>query len=105
MSELSRRSVLKAGQAAQAVAGGYTPDLAGITMDQLPRVMGSHIAENLFVDLSGTVRPFGDQTAQARSLLRRQDPLRTGLGQLPQRHRRDMTSMYPPHREHRPRSH
>ncbi|MET9356984.1 extracellular solute-binding protein [Streptomyces sp. NPDC006617] len=46
---------------AQAVADGNTPDLAGIIVDQFPRVMGSRIAENLFVDLSETVRPFGDQ--------------------------------------------
>lgn len=45
---------------AQAVADGDTPDLAGIVIDQFPRVMGSSIAENLFVDLSDTVRPFGD---------------------------------------------
>ncbi|GAA2433298.1 hypothetical protein GCM10010421_22880 [Streptomyces glaucus] len=43
---------------AQAVAGGNTPDLAGVIVDQFPRVMGSAIAENLFVDLSDTVRPF-----------------------------------------------
>ncbi len=46
---------------AQAVADGNTPDLAGIIIDQFPRVMGSQIAENLFVDLSDTVRPFGDE--------------------------------------------
>ncbi|GAB2604716.1 extracellular solute-binding protein [Streptomyces capparidis] len=46
---------------AQAVADGNTPDLVGIIIDQFPRVMGSRIAENLFVDLSETVEPFGDQ--------------------------------------------
>jgi len=45
---------------AQAVADGDTPDLAGIIIDQFPRVMGSSIAENLFVGLTDTVRPFGD---------------------------------------------
>ncbi|GAA4812536.1 ABC transporter substrate-binding protein [Streptomyces ziwulingensis] len=45
----------------QAVADGNTPDLAGIVLDQYPRVMGSGIARNLFVDLSETVRPFGDR--------------------------------------------
>ncbi|WP_328947466.1 extracellular solute-binding protein [Streptomyces sp. NBC_00184] len=45
---------------AQAVADGNTPDLAGIVVDQFPRVMGSSIAENLFVDLTETVRPSGD---------------------------------------------
>ncbi|MEV7144746.1 ABC transporter substrate-binding protein [Streptomyces tauricus] len=45
---------------AQAVADGNTPDLAGVIIDQFPRVMGSSIAENLFVDLSETVRPYGD---------------------------------------------
>ncbi|MFD7769224.1 ABC transporter substrate-binding protein [Streptomyces sp. NPDC059787] len=46
---------------AQAVADGNTPDLAGIIIDQFPRVMGSRIAENLFVDLTETVKPFGDE--------------------------------------------
>lgn len=46
---------------AQAVADGNTPDLAGLIIDQFPRVMGSSIAENLFVDLSDTVRPYGDK--------------------------------------------
>ena len=45
---------------AQAVADGNTPDLAGLVIDQFPRVMGSAIAENLFVDLTDTVAPFGD---------------------------------------------
>ncbi|MFD6277092.1 ABC transporter substrate-binding protein [Streptomyces sp. NPDC060209] len=45
---------------AQAVADGNTPDLAGIVIDQYPRVMGASIAENLFVDLTETVRPSGD---------------------------------------------
>jgi arabinosaccharide transport system substrate-binding protein len=45
---------------AQAVADGNTPDLAGLVIDQFPRVMGSGIAENLFVDLTDTVAPFGD---------------------------------------------
>ncbi|WP_239471273.1 extracellular solute-binding protein [Streptomyces sp. CS207] len=45
---------------AQAVADGNTPDLAGLVIDQFPRVMGSSIARNLFVDLGDTVRPFGD---------------------------------------------
>lgn len=45
---------------AQAVADGDTPDLAGLIIDQFPRVMNARIAENLFVDLSDTVRPFGD---------------------------------------------
>ncbi|MFC7882572.1 ABC transporter substrate-binding protein [Streptomyces sp. NPDC057376] len=45
---------------AQAIADGDTPDLAGIVIDQYPRVMGYGIAENLFVDLSETVRPLGD---------------------------------------------
>ncbi|MFE4053205.1 ABC transporter substrate-binding protein [Streptomyces sp. YIM B13518] len=43
---------------AQAVADGDTPDLVGMIIDQFPRVMGSRIAQNLFVDLSETVRPF-----------------------------------------------
>lgn len=46
---------------AQAIAHGNTPDLAGIIIDQFPRLMGSSIAENLFVDLTDTVRPFGDR--------------------------------------------
>ncbi|NUQ97940.1 MAG: extracellular solute-binding protein [Streptomyces sp.] len=45
---------------AQAVADGHTPDLAGLVIDQFPRVMGRGIADNLFVDLSDTVRPFAD---------------------------------------------
>lgn len=45
---------------AQAVADGNTPDLAGVVIDQFPRVMGSAIAENLFVDLTDTVAPLGD---------------------------------------------
>ncbi|CAM5281717.1 ABC transporter substrate-binding protein [Streptomyces atroolivaceus] len=45
---------------AQAVADGNTPDLAGLNFDQFPRVMQSSIAENLFVDLTDTVRPLGD---------------------------------------------
>ncbi|MEU2969113.1 ABC transporter substrate-binding protein [Streptomyces ardesiacus] len=45
---------------AQAVADGDTPDLAGLIVDQFPRVMNAGIAENLFVDLRDTVRPFGD---------------------------------------------
>ncbi|OKK14214.1 hypothetical protein AMK33_03445 [Streptomyces sp. CB02400] len=45
---------------AQAVADGDTPDLAGLIIDQFPRVMNARIAENLFVDLRDTVRPFGD---------------------------------------------
>ncbi|MCX5415936.1 ABC transporter substrate-binding protein [Streptomyces sp. NBC_00059] len=45
---------------AQAVADGNTPDLAGIVVDQFSRVMGSSIAANLFVDLTETVRPLGD---------------------------------------------
>ncbi|OKI32025.1 hypothetical protein A6A25_26650 [Saccharothrix sp. CB00851] len=45
---------------AQAVADGNTPDLAGLVIDQFPRVMGSVIAENLFVDLTDTVAPLGD---------------------------------------------
>lgn len=45
---------------AQAVADGDTPDLAGLIIDQFPRVMNARIAENLFVGLSDTVRPFGD---------------------------------------------
>jgi arabinosaccharide transport system substrate-binding protein len=45
---------------AQAVADGDTPDLAGIVIDQFPRVMVSGIAEHLFTDLTETVRPFGD---------------------------------------------
>lgn len=44
---------------AQAVADGNTPDLAGLVIDQFPRVMGSSIAENLFLDLTDTVRPYG----------------------------------------------
>ncbi|NUT47430.1 MAG: extracellular solute-binding protein [Saccharothrix sp.] len=44
----------------QAVADGNTPDLAGLVIDQFPRVMGSAIAENLLVDLTDTVAPFGD---------------------------------------------
>ncbi|MGW3564852.1 ABC transporter substrate-binding protein [Streptomyces sp. NPDC000941] len=46
---------------AQAVADGKTPDLAGVIIDQFPRVMGSSIAENLFVDLSATVKPVDGQ--------------------------------------------
>ncbi|MGO4426424.1 hypothetical protein AB4Z54_48915, partial [Streptomyces sp. MCAF7] len=46
---------------AQAVADGKTPDLAGVIIDQFPRVMGSSIAENLFVDLSATVKPVDRQ--------------------------------------------
>ncbi|MGP4115108.1 ABC transporter substrate-binding protein [Streptomyces sp. 4N509B] len=45
---------------AQAVADGNTPDLAGVVIDQFPRVMVSGIAEHLFVDLTETVRPLGD---------------------------------------------
>ncbi|MFE7077319.1 ABC transporter substrate-binding protein [Streptomyces sp. NPDC057620] len=45
---------------AQAVANGDTPDLVGLNIDQFPRVMGSSIAKNLFVDLTDTVRPFGE---------------------------------------------
>jgi ABC-type glycerol-3-phosphate transport system substrate-binding protein len=45
---------------AQAVADGDTPDLAGIVIDQFPRVMVSGIAEHLFTELTETVRPFGD---------------------------------------------
>ncbi|MCX5415914.1 ABC transporter substrate-binding protein [Streptomyces sp. NBC_00059] len=45
---------------AQAVADGNTPDLAGLNVDQFPRVMQLTIAENLFVDLTETVRPLGD---------------------------------------------
>lgn len=44
---------------AQAVADGNTPDLAGVVIDQFPRVMGSSISEYLFVDLTETVAPFG----------------------------------------------
>ncbi|MDT0268566.1 extracellular solute-binding protein [Streptomyces sp. DSM 44915] len=42
----------------QAVADGNTPDLAGVVIDQFPRVMGSGIAEHLFTDLTETVAPF-----------------------------------------------
>ncbi|ONK16038.1 extracellular solute-binding protein [Streptomyces sp. MP131-18] len=45
---------------AQAVADGDTPDLAGIVIDQFPRVMVPGIAEHLFTDLTETVEPFGD---------------------------------------------
>ncbi|MGW0782690.1 ABC transporter substrate-binding protein [Streptomyces sp. NPDC002913] len=45
---------------AQAVADGNTPDLAGLVIDQFPRVMNYSIARNLFVDLTDTVRPLGD---------------------------------------------
>ncbi len=44
---------------AQAVADGTTPDLLGIVVDQFPRVMGSQIAQNLFVDLTDIVKPLG----------------------------------------------
>ncbi|AOS64665.1 ABC transporter substrate-binding protein [Actinoalloteichus hymeniacidonis] len=46
---------------AQAIADGNTPDLAGLVIDQFARVMGSSIAENLFVDLTDTVAPLGDE--------------------------------------------
>ena len=40
-----------------AIKDGNTPDLAGLNVDQFPRVMQSSIAENLFVDLTDAVRP------------------------------------------------
>ncbi|GAA2127202.1 ABC transporter substrate-binding protein [Streptomyces synnematoformans] len=49
---------------AQAVADGDPPDLAGIVIDQFPRVMVPGIAEHLFTDLTETVRPFGDDLAK-----------------------------------------
>lgn len=45
----------------QAIADGNTPDLVGLVIDQFPRVMGSSIAANLFVDLTPTVAPLGDE--------------------------------------------
>ncbi|MDT0347451.1 ABC transporter substrate-binding protein [Streptomyces litchfieldiae] len=45
----------------QAVADGNTPDLAGVVIDQFPRVMVSSIAEHLFTDLTDIVAPFGDE--------------------------------------------
>ncbi|MFJ8955100.1 ABC transporter substrate-binding protein [Streptomyces sp. NPDC102381] len=49
---------------AQAVADGDTPDLVGVNVDQFPRVMHASIAQNLFVDLTDTVRPFGDNLSK-----------------------------------------
>ncbi|APU16473.1 MULTISPECIES: ABC transporter substrate-binding protein [Actinoalloteichus] len=45
----------------QAIADGNTPDLVGLVIDQFARVMGSSIAENLFVDLTDVVAPLGDE--------------------------------------------
>ncbi|ASO21683.1 ABC-type glycerol-3-phosphate transport system substrate-binding protein [Actinoalloteichus hoggarensis] len=45
----------------QAIADGNTPDLVGLVIDQFARVMGSSIAENLFVDLSDVVAPLGEE--------------------------------------------
>ncbi|WP_243761056.1 hypothetical protein [Streptomyces sp. YIM 98790] len=58
---------------AQAIAEGNTPDLAGIVIDQYPRVMGYGIAENLFVDLSETVRPLGGGLLKLAPLHRGRD--------------------------------
>jgi arabinosaccharide transport system substrate-binding protein len=44
----------------QAVAQRPLPNLAGLVIDQFPRVMRSGIAENLFVDLTEITGRFGD---------------------------------------------
>ena len=43
----------------QAIANGTPPDLLGLIISVFPRVMKSRIAENLFLDLTDTVAPFG----------------------------------------------
>lgn len=44
----------------QASAGGDTPDLIGIVIDQFPRVMKDNIASDLYMDLSDLVKEQGD---------------------------------------------
>lgn len=44
----------------QAVAQRPLPDLAGLVIDQFPRVMRAGIAENLFVDLTSRTQALGD---------------------------------------------
>lgn len=48
----------------QASAGGDTPDLLGIIIDQFPRVMKNGIASKLFVDLTDLTAKFGDKLAK-----------------------------------------
>jgi multiple sugar transport system substrate-binding protein/arabinosaccharide transport system substrate-binding protein len=45
----------------QAVAGRPLPNLAGLVIDQYPRVMRAGIAQNLFADLTGLTEPLGDR--------------------------------------------
>lgn len=45
----------------QAVAQRPLPDLAGLVIDQFPRVMRAGIAENLFVDLTSLTAPLDDR--------------------------------------------
>ncbi|PUB32314.1 multiple sugar transport system substrate-binding protein/arabinosaccharide transport system substrate-binding protein [Promicromonospora sp. AC04] len=45
----------------QAVAQRPLPQLAGLVIDQFPRVMRADIAENLFVDLTSLTEPLGDR--------------------------------------------
>lgn len=45
----------------QAVAQRPLPDLAGLVIDQFPRVMRAGIAENLFVDLTSRTQALGDR--------------------------------------------
>ncbi|WP_282945184.1 ABC transporter substrate-binding protein [Cellulomonas endometrii] len=45
----------------QAVAQRPLPNLAGLVIDQFPRVMRAGIAENLFVDLTSITDAFGDR--------------------------------------------
>lgn len=45
----------------QASAGGTTPELLGIIIDQFPRVMKNNIAADLFIDLNDLVSKFGDK--------------------------------------------
>ncbi|GAB4004720.1 hypothetical protein GCM10029992_50550 [Glycomyces albus] len=45
----------------QAVAERPLPNLAGLVIDQFPRVMRAGIAQNLFVDLTSLTDPLGDR--------------------------------------------
>lgn len=45
----------------QAVAERPLPNLAGIVIDQFPRVMRAGIAQNLFADLTSLTEPLGDR--------------------------------------------
>ncbi|MEJ3655062.1 extracellular solute-binding protein [Actinomycetes bacterium KLBMP 9759] len=49
----------------QAIANGTPPDLLGLIISVFPRVMKSRIAENLFLDLTDTVAPFGADLLRA----------------------------------------